>query len=268
MITLTINLEDPTGAYAPNGRYVEMTERVLRLCDAYRRKATFFVIGQMINAAPRLIQDIAAKGHEIAYHSRAHVSLTEETPERFRIQTKEDKDRLEQMTGKKVIGYRAPRFSMTHDCFWALDSLAEMDFRYSSSIMPTNISRFGFPDAPPSVFQWPNGLIEFPMPVGTLGPLSIPYLGGIYLYLLPFSVIERLLARAGGSEVLWTYMHPYDFDRDEKFTPMPGEPWWVSFLLWKTRYFAEPKIRRLLNRGPEQTLAERLETVTSPDIYS
>lgn len=268
MITLTIDLEDPTGVYAPNGRYVEMTERVLRLCDAYRRKATFFIIGQMLTAAPKLIQDIAAKGHEIAYHSRAHVSLTEETSERFRTQTKEDKDRLEQMTGKHVIGYRAPRFSLTPDCFWALDSLAELGFRYSSSIMPTNISRFGFPGAPQNVFQWPNGLIEFPMPIGNLGPLQGPYLGGIYLYLLPYSITERLLSKVGDSEVLWTYMHPYDFDLDEKFKPMPGEPWWVSFLLHKARYFAEPKIRRLLNRGPALTLAERLETVTSPDIYS
>jgi peptidoglycan-N-acetylglucosamine deacetylase len=259
VISLTIDLEDPTEQYAPDGRYVAMTRRILALCEETQRRATFFVIGRVAEAAPQLIKDIAARGHEIAYHSHAHVPLTEEDPARFRRESRADKDRLEQLTGKSVTGFRAPRFSLTPKSIWALDILGELGFCYSSSIMPTNISLFGFPGAPRVPFKWPNGMIEFPLPVAQCGPLRLPYLGGIYLYAMPFALVRRWAAKADAREVLWTYAHPYDFDREEKFTPMAHTPAWVSFILWAARRRAENKIRKILNIGNAPTLGEFIE---------
>jgi peptidoglycan/xylan/chitin deacetylase (PgdA/CDA1 family) len=185
VITFTVDLEDPTERYEPDGRYVIMTRRILDICDKMQRRATFFVVGRVAEGAPRLIQEIAAKGHEVAYHSRNHVPLTEEKPARFKRESAEDKDRFEQLTGYALLGFRAPRFSLTPQSLWAVDVLGELGFRYSSSIMPTNISLFGFPNASRVPSIWPNGLIELPLPVADLGPLRIPYLGGIYLYALP-----------------------------------------------------------------------------------
>jgi len=90
--------------------------------------------------------------------------------------------------------------------------------------MPTNISRYGFPGTPRIPFLWPNGMIELPLPVAALGPLRVPYLGGIYLYALPFWAVHFLLRRADPKELLWTYAHPYDFDAEEAFKPMPDTP--------------------------------------------
>lgn len=268
MISFTIDLEDPTGQYAPDGRYVAMTRKILALCDEYKTRATFFIIGKVAASAPQLIKDIAAKNHEIAYHSHGHISLTEEDPDRFRRETREDKDRLEQLTGKKVIGFRAPRFSLTPKSQWAIYTLAELHFLYSSSIMPTTISRYGFSNAPKHPFKWNNALIEFPLPVADIRPFAIPYLGGIYLYALPFAFTNYWARTAPPKELLWTYTHPYDFDREEPFAPMPDTPLWISLVLWMARRNAEPKIRKILSQGPAKPLGERLPPLTSLDTYS
>jgi len=260
-ITFTIDLEDPSERYAVDGRYIAMTRRILDLCDEVNCKATFFTIGRIAQSTPQLLRDISAKGHEIAYHSHNHVSLTKEEPSRFRQESMEDKDRFEQLTGQSVIGFRAPRFSLTPQSLWTLDVLAELGFRYSSSIMPTDVSLFGFPDAPRTPFKWSNGMVEFPLPVAILGKYKMPYLGGIYLYTMPFFALRGFLAKADKNEVLWTYTHPYDFDSTESFVRMPNTPLWVAFVLWMARRKAATKVRKVLELGTGQPLKERLPTI-------
>jgi polysaccharide deacetylase family protein (PEP-CTERM system associated) len=255
-ITLTIDLEDPTERYEANGRYVALTRRILDICGEYKRRATFFTIGRVAEAAPQLIKDIAAQGHEIAFHSHAHVPLTEEDPVRFRWQSREDKERLEQLAGKSVTGFRAPRFSLVPKSLWVVDILGELGFRYSSSVMPTSLSLFGFARASRLPFLWPNGLIELPLPVTRFS--RMPYLGGVYLYMLPAFLTRRAVAKAGPREILWTYTHPYDFDREEKFAAMPHTSYWVSLILWTARRNAESKIRAVLALGDAPPLGERL----------
>lgn len=254
-VFFTVDLEDPTERYKPEGRYAMMARRLLALCDEIGCRATFFTVGRVAEASPLLIHEIAAKGHEVAYHSHAHVPLTEENPQRFRQESKTDKDRLEQLCGKPVIGFRAPRFSLTPKSIWAVDILTELGFRYSSSIMPTSASLYGFKNALTTPFHWPSGLIEFPLPVAKVGPWRIPYLGGIYLYSLPAFLTKHWINQADPDEVLWTYTHPYDFDREEPFAPMPHTPLWISFVLWAARRNAEKKIRKILTSGTS-TLAD------------
>jgi polysaccharide deacetylase family protein (PEP-CTERM system associated) len=267
VITFTIDLEDSTERYEPNGRYVAMSYRILDLCDEYQRRATFFVVGRVAAAAPRLIRDIAAKGHEIAFHSHAHVPLNKEDPVRFKRETLADCDRLEQLAGKKIIGFRAPRFSLTPQSLWAIDILRDLGFRYSSSIMPTSLSLYGFAKAPRTPFRWPNGLIELPLPVTKFS--RMPYLGGVYLYMLPFFLTQRAVAQADPDEILWTYTHPYDFDIGQKFTPMPHTPLWIDYILWIARRRATPKICKILQNGKALPLGERIEKLKwSLDTYS
>jgi peptidoglycan-N-acetylglucosamine deacetylase len=262
-ITLTIDLEDPTGAYAPDGRYVAMTQRLLDFCDDAQRQATFFTVGRVAEAAPNLIKEIAGRGHEIAYHTHDHVPLTLENPERFRRESSVDKMRLEQLAGRFVTGFRAPCFSLTPKTVWALDILGALGFRYSSSIMPTNISRFGFPGTPREPFLWPNGIIELPLPVANAGPLRVPYLGGVYLYALPFFMVRHWIKRAGPKECLWTYAHPFDFDVEARFERYPDTPAWVSWIMWSLRHRAEKKIRQVLELGKAETLGDQ---VTSDSV--
>ncbi len=262
-VTLTIDLEDPSGEYTPNGRWATMALCLLDFCDEVQRKATVFTVGRVAAVAPDLIKRIDRCGHEIAYHTHNHVYLTQETPERFRRESVEDKRRFEDLTGKPLAGFRAPGFSLTTQTLWALDILKELGFSYSSSVMPTRISRFGMPDKPITPFEWPNGLIEFPLPVASLGPLRVPYSGGIYLYALPLWLSLAWARNSGPKECVWTYMHPYDFDVEKKFLRHPHDPYWISLAMWTLRRHAAKKIRKIVSLGHVGTLAERLHMVTS-----
>lgn len=255
-ITLTIDLEDPTRAYHSRERWVDMALRLLDFCDELQRRATFFCVGRVAESAPRLVQEIVWRGHEAAYHTHNHVFLTEENPERFKHETFADKDRFEQLTGKPLLGFRAPGFSLVPETVWALEILKELGFRYSSSVMPTRLSRFGFARAPRVPFMWENGLIEFPLPVAT--PLGIPYSGGVYLYAMPQFLSRLFIQRADPRECLWTYVHPFDFDVSESFAPYPLTPLWTSWIMWKLRKHAEKKTRAMLVLGNALPFAERV----------
>jgi polysaccharide deacetylase family protein (PEP-CTERM system associated) len=234
-LTFTLDLEDhrPNASHAK--RYPDITRAILEFLEVRGIEATVFVLGRLAREDPALIREIAQAGHEIAFHSFAHVHLTEETPERFERETADNKEFLEDLIGRPVIGYRAPAFSLTEDSLWAVDSIRELGFTYSSSVLPVKSPIFGYPKAPRRPFLWPNGLLEIPAPIAHIGAFAIPFLGGFYLRYLPPKLVRRFLMRGDLHQCYWTYCHPYDFDNGERFYKMEGTSLATSLLLWFNR---------------------------------
>ncbi len=256
-ISLTVDLEDPSGEYSPTGRYVDITKRLLDILDENGRKATFFTVGRLAKAAPKLVSKIAGREHEIAYHSHSHLALGRDNQADFRENSRADKMLLEDLSGKSVSGFRAPFFSLKPEAVWASDVLAELGFAYSSSVKPSGTSLFGFKDAPPTPFRWPSGLIEFPLPTAGGGGFRFPFLGGIYLYCLPFFAVRRLIDGQRPQQVLWTYLHPYDFDAEGGFFPIADTSLPAQLLLWLARKRALTQLRNVMDAGePAPTLGE------------
>jgi polysaccharide deacetylase family protein (PEP-CTERM system associated) len=174
--------------------------------------ATFFFLGRIAQTAPRLVRRVADAGHEIGCHSLYHRRITGQSEGDFRAQLTEAKERLEDASGKEVIGFRAPDFSITNENRWALDALADAGFRYDSSIVPTGLHDvYGMQNVPEEVFRWQNGLIEFPLPVVHLLGVSFPVGGGGYFRLYPLAVTTRFYRRQtlkGRATVF--YIHPYE----------------------------------------------------------
>ncbi len=57
-----------------DGPSLAHTEKVLDLLDRHAARATFFVIGARAAAAPELLEQIRARGHQIANHTYSHPS--------------------------------------------------------------------------------------------------------------------------------------------------------------------------------------------------
>ena len=55
-----------------------------------------------------MVKEIHERGHEVACHGYDHQVIFNQTKEEFRDDVKRAKSILEDLTGKKVIGYRAP----------------------------------------------------------------------------------------------------------------------------------------------------------------
>ncbi|GAB4328476.1 MAG: hypothetical protein Kow0074_24420 [Candidatus Zixiibacteriota bacterium] len=73
---------------------------------------------------------------------------------------------LQDASGQPVPGFRAPDFPIGAGNLWAVGELRAAGFTYDSSIVPTDIHDvYGMTNVSEAIFRWPNGLIEFPLPV-------------------------------------------------------------------------------------------------------
>ena len=84
-------------------------------------------------------------GHEVASHGYAHRLIYDQTPAAFRDDVRRAKHVLEDAAGRRVVGYRAPSYSITPRSLWALDVLIEEGYEYDSSIFPIRHDRYGIP---------------------------------------------------------------------------------------------------------------------------
>jgi len=252
--SVTVDLEERRTPGTPS-RLMANATRVLDFLDAHELRATIFVVGGVAREHPALLARIAASGHEIGFHSESHEFLRELGPDEVIASGKEWRARLEDLTGSPVLGYRAPSFSLTRAVPWAPAAIADAGFAYSSSVVPARNPVAGFPGAPTTPFRWPEGLPEFPCPVGRLGPVSLPFAGGVYLRVLPMTLIRTFVARQPPAAVPWIYCHPYDFDAAEPFRRMPGTRWWETPILFFNRKRMFERIAMLVEGASPRPLS-------------
>jgi peptidoglycan-N-acetylglucosamine deacetylase len=266
-ITFTLDLEDHRPSEDAEERYPALTYRVLDFLDARDVRGTFFVIGEVAERHPELVREVARRGHEIGLHGWRHVPLTKLDPHQFRADLQRGRALLEQLTEQPVLGFRAPTFSIVRESRWATDVLAEGGFTYSSSVLPARSPLFGDPTLPTVPFRWPSGLIELPCPVARLGGLGLPYLGGIYLRVLPTLASRAARKVFGGAQLSWIYCHPYDFDPDEEFWVTPAGGALGSRLSWYNRRRMFAKVDALLTDRAGPPLCERLVEMSAAPLH-
>lgn len=207
-------------------RVAATTERLLDILDRERIRATFFVLGWVAERHPSLVREIASLGHEIGCHGYGHQMISRLTREEFERDVTRAKAALEDATGRLVIGYRAPTFSVMRDTLWSLDVLCEAGFRYDSSIFPILHDRYGIPDAPrfPHRMKAPNGceLTEFPLSTVLVLGRRVPVAGGGYFRLFPYALTRRAIARINAHEAqpAMIYLHPWEIDPDQPRLPV------------------------------------------------
>ncbi len=218
-------------------RRMESTTRILldRLARV-EAKATFFIVGEIGISHPKLVRDIADAGHEIASHSHDHRRVDRFSPADFRDDLKRSKDALEQAGGHAVVGFRAPTFSVTRKTPWAIDVLAELGFRYDSSIFPVRHDRYGIPDAPRTPFLAAGierTILELPPATWRLAGQNLPVAGGGYFRLFPPLFMRRGLAQLAAKTspaVGMLYFHPWEFDIDQPKLPLRRLSKWRTYV--------------------------------------
>jgi polysaccharide deacetylase family protein (PEP-CTERM system associated) len=257
---LTVDVEDwfhilESDAAPERARWDELesrvernTERLLELFADFGASATFFVVGWVAWRHPQLVRRIAAAGHEIASHSFWHEVIRRHDLASFRADLRASKQLLEDLSGKKVEGFRAAGNSITRSESWAFDVLVESGFTYDASVCPGTSSHGGFPSAPLAPHQLlcrAGSLIEIPSSTVGAGPWRRPYAGGGYLRLLPYSLVKAGIAlEEGAGRPANLYVHPREID--------PGQPRMRLPLKRRFKYYVglrglEAKLERLLS---------------------
>jgi len=225
---MTVDLEDhfcdlPLSSWKNfESRVVSNTKILLDLFEKYDTHATFFTLGYIAEEHPELIEEIVSKGHEIASHSYSHLDIRKITKEEFEDDLKKSLDILSKLSKEKILGFRAPWFSIKKDNFWVFDIL-QKHFRYDSSIYPVQF-HYGFGNAirHPYEISLKNPLMSesgsnfFEIPMCTLkNPIlgNIPVAGGIYLRILPIQLIKNGIKNLNKDGFPATcYIHPQDLD--------------------------------------------------------
>jgi polysaccharide deacetylase family protein (PEP-CTERM system associated) len=194
------------------------TMRILELLEARGARATFFVLGWVGERHPGLVRRIADAGHEIASHGYGHELVYTLSETEFRNDVERSKKGLEDVTGARVVGYRAPCFSITD---WAVGILQELGFEYDSSVFPTvahdRYGRLTGVEMGRPIVELRPGFHEVCISCLPIGPMGLPWGGGGYFRLIPFGAWRAGVRHILGSGSPYVfYIHPWEID--------PGQP--------------------------------------------
>jgi len=181
-------------------KVIEGIDRILELLRMYDTKATFFVVGELLEFKPELLDMILENGHEIAFHTMKHDRIDKPN---FKEKFEEEIKKFDELTDGKSKGFRAPSFSLNINSSWLIDVLEENDYVYDSSVVPAKTSLYGIPNAEKKPYKISSKflegnsndgkIIEFPVIVTKFLGKKIPAAGGFYLRTLPSRIIENAI---------------------------------------------------------------------------
>lgn len=198
-------------------------DRILDLFAEAEVHATFFTLGWVAKRHPAMIRRIAEAGHEIASHGYDHARVFTFDRATFAEDIRKARAILEDCSGQKVTGYRAPSFSIDHRTPWAFMELAEQGYVYSSSVAPIAHDHYGWPEAPRFAFKpipW-SDIIEIPVTTAMLGGKRVAAGGGGFFRVLPYAfsrwAIRQVNRREQRPAVF--YFHPWEVDPKQPRVP-------------------------------------------------
>lgn len=172
------------------------------------RSATFFLLAEVARSHPRILRDIAAAGWEIASHGSGHRRVCNSSPEDFRRSVRTSVRLLEDTTGIKVQGYRAPMWSLTPQTEWAVEILIDEGLEYDSSVIPRGRRD---PFVPFLISTKSGSLLEVPPTRTRIGPFFCLLASGVSQRLFPQRWYQALLCReAERHGFLHLYLHPWE----------------------------------------------------------
>ena len=205
---------------------LRVTDNVLRVLDLFAEadvKATFFTLGWVAQRNRELIRRIADAGHEIASHGWDHARVFSLDRKSFAQDLTQARDVLEDASGTRVTGYRAPSFSIDRRTPWAYEVLAEQDYEYSSSVAPITHDHYGWCEAPRFAFSplASHPLVEIPVTTAILGGRRVAAGGGGFFRVLPYAfsrwAIRQVNQRDRRPAVF--YFHPWEIDPEQPRVP-------------------------------------------------
>jgi polysaccharide deacetylase family protein (PEP-CTERM system associated) len=222
------------------------TKRVLDLFAKYDVKATFFILGWVAQAFPDLIKEISRQGHEVASHGMNHRRASTQSREELKEDIETSIHLLQDLTGKKVLGYRAPSFSIGKENDWAFSLLKELGLKYSSSTYPIEHDLYGTPEWPRFKYLRPEGIVEIPIPTLRKNDKNIGIGGGGYFRLYPYFLSRRRIAKFLSEEnaPYSFYFHPWEIDPSQP--KVAQAPFKSKFRHYINLSRMEGKIERLL----------------------
>ena len=181
-------------------KVVKGIDKILESLRKHDTYATFFMVGEILEKFPDILDKILENGHEIGFHTMYHSRLDSNN---FQETFSKELDHFARLTNNKSKGFRAPTFSLNQKSADIINILEKKGYLYDSSIVPAKTSMYGNPNASKKPYKITsdslyennvNGkIIEFPLMVTKFLGKTIPSGGGFYLRTLPFSITKKAI---------------------------------------------------------------------------
>ena len=245
----TTLFKDHYSSKLPIGDLLPPTEWLLELFTEKNVKVTFFILGEVAQWYPELVKKIADHGHEIACHGMHHNDMNQYSREEFKAKLKESKNILEDITGQKIKGYRAPNLVVEP---YLADVLEELDFEYDSSICPSrgikgkygdmeNCSQHPYKIGKTIQQQGNRNLWELPIP--TMPLFKLPACTGVATRVFGLWWTRFTLRHWIKSGHVQYYFHPYE----TWFDKIPSNTLYVKIFMMNRGKRMQRRVRKLLD---------------------
>jgi peptidoglycan/xylan/chitin deacetylase (PgdA/CDA1 family) len=244
-------LRDTYHSDKPVGEILEPTRWMLNCFGEHDTKVTFAILGEVAQWYPELVQQIAQEGHSIACHGMHHQDITLLSRQQFSEQLAQARQILEQISGKRVVGFRAPNLVVAE---WLPEVLVEQGFAYDSSVCPArNPGKFREHSHAPrrpyqvslnSLFRRGNSaLVEIPMSVFPI--IRMPGGQSIMTRIAGWPWTSITLDTALRSGPACYYMHPYEFNPTQGLRDMRFNE---RVFLMRTGSYMKGNLKKLLRK--------------------
>jgi polysaccharide deacetylase family protein (PEP-CTERM system associated) len=219
--------------------------------------ATFFVLGEIAEKLPELVERIASDGHEVACHGYFHDCANNFKSQKFREQIRKAKNITERILGRNVLGYRAPNYGIRTEAVNILESLG---FRYDSSVVPCLQipGWYGLPFAPLTPYRPSRKDVSkedldrdfWEFPVAVFPGLRLPGGGGWFLRNFGSAWTKTIVKLLSSKGVVVIYVHPWEVS--DCHPHLKGVPFHVFRRAGK---YVRTAIRRLVNDFEMESVA-------------
>ena len=242
-------------------------DKILELLRKNDSKATFFLVGEVLENNPEIIDKILSGEHEIGFHTMKHTRLDSKN---FQFTFKQELNQFEKIVSRKVLGFRAPTFSLNEESSWVIDELVNAGYKYDSSVMPAKTSLYGLPSAEKSPYRITSNnltknnndgiLIEFPLLVTKFLGKTIPAAGGFYLRFLPFRIIKNAI-RTYEKQNIPACLYIHSWELTPEYIPQIKLPKKNHFITFHNIEKTFSKIDNLLQEFEFSTFESHLKNI-------
>lgn len=194
-------------------------DEYIALLDKYNIKSTLFTVGDLAEQIKDKLSNYLDNGHQLALHNYTHTAPMNLTPEEFSKGVENSKSHLEELFGKKIIGFRAPCFSMDNE---RIDVLKNLGFKYDSSYLGFSKARHtvklsfkNYKKIFKNVYK-KDDFFEFGLSRQKIFGKQYPISGGGYVRLFNWGVIKAVIKHyLRRNDYYVFYLHPFELTKQK-----------------------------------------------------
>lgn len=120
----------------------EDTQTLIDILGKYDVKATFFVVGQWVDKYPESVKALSDAGHYVMNHSNDHAHFAKLTSSQIVENINACSDKIEAVTGKRPILFRAPYGEYDDNVIAAVNSMDVKTIQWDVELNDTKESPY------------------------------------------------------------------------------------------------------------------------------